>query len=122
MKLITCLLLSTLLVLAYAPSVMTQECGHNCPICSGSVFNTETMLSTSTILTRVLVFPQGEEKYVSGVKFALSPKLDIGVSYLGTSQSIIFNARILLLEEEELKPGIVAGIGSVRADASDQSV
>ncbi len=122
MKLSAVPILITLLSMAPVSAVRAQECGPNCPICSGSVFNTETMLSTSTILTRVLVFPDGEEKVVSGIKMALTSKLDFGVSYLTTSQSVIFNARVLLLGEEELRPGVVAGIGSVRADASDQSV
>ncbi len=122
MKLIAGLVLSALLLSANTQTVMAQECGPNCPICSGSVFSTETMLSTSTILTRVLVFPEGEETFVTGVKLALSPRLDVGVSYLGSSGSVIFTARTLLLQEEDIRPGIVAGIGSVRADASDQSV
>ncbi len=122
MKLSAAVMLIVPLMLSGTPNVGAQECGPNCPICSGSVFSTETMLSTSTILTRALVFPDGEETFITGVKMALSPRLDVGVSYLATSRSVVFTARTLLLQEQELRPGIVAGIGSVRADASDQSI
>ncbi|MFC1540276.1 hypothetical protein ACFL41_02150, partial [Gemmatimonadota bacterium] len=119
MRSISAVALIILLALPSAPGVQAQECGPNCPICSGSVFSTETMLSTSTILTRALVFPDGEESFVAGVKYAFSPRLDVGVTYLGTSSSVIFNARTLLLQEGEYRPGLVAGVGTLQADAAE---
>jgi len=119
MKSIAVSALTLALLTGTGPGTLAQECGPNCPICSGSVFSTETMLSTSTILTRALVYPEGEESFVAGLKYAFSPRFDMGISYLGTSGSVILNARTLLLQEEEVRPGIVAGVGTLRADAAE---
>lgn len=118
-----CLLVSILIASAtFIPVASAQDCGPNCPICSGSGFNTETMLTSRTVFTNVLVFPDAEETLVAGVKLAVSRRFDIGLGYLSKSRDIIWNARALLLLEEDWKPAVIAGIGSVRADASDQSV
>lgn len=106
------------------PAASAQDCGPNCPICSGSGFDTEAMLSNKTVFTNALLFPDAEETLITGVKFSVSSKVDLGFSYLSTSRKVIWSARALLLAEEEEGwiPSIILGIGSVRANTSDQSI
>jgi hypothetical protein len=99
-----------------------QDCGPNCPLCSGSGLNTEGMLIPGTIFANVLFVPDGEETVVSTLKFATHKRLNIGIGYINKSEAFIWNARLLLLQEKEKFPGFVVGTGSVRMGGSDQSV
>jgi hypothetical protein len=99
-----------------------QDCGPNCPICSGSGFDTEAMLSNKTVFTNARLFPDAEETLIGGMKLAVSSRLDLGLNYLTTSRKVLWNARALLVVEEDWKPAIILGIGSVRANTSDQSI
>jgi len=99
-----------------------QECGPNCPLCSGSGLNSEALLSKGTIMGSLLVAPGGEETIIPAVKFALHKRIDLGIGYINKSNIIIWNTRFLISEESEKYPGIIIGSGSVRTGGSDQSV
>jgi len=103
-------------------SSFAQECGPNCPLCSGSGINTEGMLVPGTIFANALFVPEGEETVVSTLKFAVHKRLNLGIGYINKSEDFIWNARLLVLEEKEKLPGLVVGTGSVRMGGSDQSV
>jgi len=111
------IILSILSTLSYA-----QDCGPNCPLCSGSGLNTEGMLVPGTIFANALFVPDGEETFVSTLKFAAHKRLNLGIGYINKSEAFIWNVRLLLLEEKEKFPGLVVGTGSVRMGGSDQSV
>lgn len=114
-------LFALVIIMPIGSVVSAQACGPNCPICSGSGSNTETMLSSRTIFTSVLYFQDAEETFITNFKLALSSRFDVGVGYLNQNRDVIWNARALLLAEENGWPAVIAGIGSVKANASDQS-
>ena len=114
--------LTTLMMILAAGSVVyAQVCGPNCPICSGSGSNTETMLSSKTLFASVIYFEDAEETFITNLKLAVSSRFDVGVGYLNQSREVIWNARALLLPEENGWPAVIAGVGSVKANNSDQS-
>ena len=116
-----------LIILLLALSILStfafaQDCGPNCPLCSGSGLNTEGMFVPGTIFANALFVPDGEETVVSTLKFAAHKRLNLGIGYINKSDAVIWNARLLVFEEKEKLPGIVVGTGSVRLGGSDQSV
>ena len=114
-------LFALMVILPVGSVVSAQVCGPNCPICSGSGSNSETMLSPRTLFTSVLYFEDAEETFITNFKLALSRRFDVGVGYLNQSSDVIWNARVLLMAEENGWPAVIAGIGSVKANNSDQS-
>ena len=116
------LLFISLFIAVLCVSSFAQECGPNCPLCSGSGLNTEGMLVPGTIFANAIFVPEGEETVVSTLKFAAHKRLNLGIGYINKSEAFIWNARLLVLEEKEKLPGLVIGTGSVRMGGSDQSV
>ncbi len=121
MKLLKVMIFIAVIGLCFQTVLFAQECGPNCPICSGSGSNTGTLLASGVILGNVLVVPDGEETMIPTVKFAVHKRLDIGLGYLNKSEKALWNARFLIHEEKEKLPGVIAGTGSVRIGGDDQS-
>ncbi len=112
----------TILLLLCSSIIIAQECGPNCPICSGSGSNTESLLAKGVWLGNALMVPGGEDTFIPTFKTAIHDRIDIGFGYLNKSREAIWSVRVLLFPERERSPGLIAGSGSVRMGGSDQSV
>ena len=116
-------LITLTVILGLNSITVAQECGPSCPVCSGTTDGS--LLAPKSFLFRGLYIPTGEEEYgVLNLRYGAFEWLDVGVGYTIKAEKIVWSARIQPIKENEdnLKPGIIIGTGSVRTGSSDQSV
>ncbi|MBT4482123.1 MAG: hypothetical protein HOC71_00425 [Candidatus Latescibacteria bacterium] len=102
-------------------NISAQECGPSCPICSGSTDGS--LLSIGSLLVNSISIPGAdEENAVFNTRFGIAPRFDVGLGYGVKREKAFWNARFQVIMENERRPGIILGAGSVRIGKSDQSV
>ncbi len=112
-----------IIALGLSGTIMAQDCGPSCPVCSGTTDGS--LLDQKSFLFKGMYIPAGEEEYgVLNIRYGAFKWLDVGVGYNIKAEKIVWNARAQLLKEKEdsLQPGLILGTGSVRTGSSDQSV
>lgn len=100
-----------------------QECGPNCPACSGG--SSDGIIAKNNLVISALGMPTSDDEYaVVNIRYGVFNWLDAGVGYAFKAKDPIWSLRIKPLAEKEDKwhPGIIIGTGSVRTGGSDQSV
>ena len=103
--------------------VYSQECGPNCPACSGG--SSGGIIAKNNLVVSVLGIPASDDEYaVANLRYGVFNWMDVGVGYAFKAKNPIWSVRIKPLSENEDKwyPGIIIGTGSVRTGGSDQSV
>ncbi len=116
------LLLLSVLITAQA---LSQECGPSCPVCSGTGDATGALVPVGNLIISNIAIPYGaEETYIINLRAGVFPWMDIGVGYAFKSTTPVWSIRFQPLKEEEddWKPGLLIGTGSVRTGGSDQSL
>jgi hypothetical protein len=115
----------TILVAGLGINVQAQECGPGCPICSGSGSSTGAILASGTMVSTVMIIPNGEDDTgILNLRAGVTSWLDLGLGYSIKSEKLIWSVRFQPIAEDETswRPGIILGTGSVRTGRSDQSV
>ncbi len=115
----------TILVAGLGINVQAQECGPGCPICSGSGSSTGAILASGTMVSTVMIIPNGEDDTgILNLRAGVTSWLDLGLGYSIKSERLIWSVRFQPIAEDETswRPGIILGTGSVRTGRSDQSV
>lgn len=100
-----------------------QECGPNCPACSGG--SSGGIIAKNNLLISALGILKSDDEYaVTNVRYGVFNWMDVGLGYAFKAKDPIWSVRIKPLAEKEDKwyPGIIIGTGSVRTGGSDQSV
>ena len=100
-----------------------QECGPNCPACSGGASGS--LIEQKSLVISALVMPTSDDEYaVVNVRYGILKWLDAGVGYTFEAKKPIWSLRVQPLAEKAGKwyPGIIVGTGSVRTGGTDQSV
>ena len=103
--------------------VIAQGCGPNCTACSGTTDGNLTPAKSLSL--QGLYIPTGEEEFgVMSLKYGVFNWLDLGIGYTFKAQKTIWNARLQPIKQNEdnWKPGIIFGTGSIRTGSSDQSI
>ncbi len=111
------------LFLNFNSLVIAQACGPNCPVCSGTTDGN--LIPAKSISLQGLYIPTGEEEFgVMSLKYGAFDWLDLGIGYTFKAQKIIWNARLQPIKQNEdnWKPSIILGTGSIRTGSSDQSI
>ncbi len=117
--------ISLLLLLLLAGMTFAQECGPNCPVCSGAGNNDGALLSKNSVMISGLSIPTAdEERTVLNARYGILSWLDAGLGYAIRTEKVLWNVRTqLILEQEDgWRPGLILGTGSVQAGGSDQSI
>jgi hypothetical protein len=115
---------SLLLILLLAGVIAAQECGPNCPVCSGAGNNDGALLPQGSMMFSVLSIPTAEEETtVLNARIGILSYLDVGLGYALRTEKILWSARIqpMLEQESDWKPGLILGTGSVQTGGSDQA-
>lgn len=115
--------LSMMLFFFSNTALMGQECGPNCPACSGG--SEGALLEPGNFLFTGMAIPWGEEeKGVLRVRAGILPWLDAGIGYTVTSEKFTWSVRAQVLSEEKKgwRPALIVGTGSVRIGGNDQSL
>ncbi|MFH1699788.1 MAG: hypothetical protein ABIE07_04295 [Candidatus Zixiibacteriota bacterium] len=102
-----------------------QECGPNCPVCSGAGYSEGALLAKNSIMTSVLAIPDAdEERMVINMKYGIFNWLDAGIGYAVRTDKFIWNVRVqpLIEQKDNWRPGIIIGSGSVQIGGNDQSI
>jgi len=103
--------------------LLAQACGPNCPACSGA---TNGNLSPKGFVSlQGLYLPTGEEESgIMNIKYGVFDWMDLGIGYTFKAKKIIWNARLQAIKQDEdnWKPGLILGTGSIRTGSSDQSI
>ena len=100
-----------------------QECGPNCPACSGG--SSGGLIAKNNLVVSALGMPTSDDEYaVANLRYGVFKWLDGGVGYGFKAKQPIWSLRVQPLAEKEGKwyPGIIIGTGSVRTGGNDQSV
>ena len=116
---------SLLLILLLAGMTYAQECGPNCPVCSGAGANDGALLSKRSVMISGLSIPTAdEERAVFNTRYGILSWLDAGIGYAARTEEVLWNIRAqpVLEQEKGWRPGIILGTGSVQTGGSDQSV
>lgn len=103
--------------------LQAQTCGPNCPACSGTTDGSLTPLKSISL--QGLYIPSGEEEIgIMSLKYGAFDWLDLGIGYTFKSEKVIWNARLQPIKQNEdnWKPSVVLGTGSIRTGSSDQSI
>jgi hypothetical protein len=103
--------------------IQAQTCGPNCPACSGTIDGSLTPLKSISL--QGLYIPTGEEEFgIMSLKYGAFDWLDLGIGYTFKAEKVIWNARLQPIKQNEdnWKPSIVIGTGSIRTGSSDQSI
>lgn len=119
------LILTFTAVFVFTGSLMAQECGPGCPVCSGGGTSIGALLEPRTIVTNYLYIPGGEEETgVINIRAGASSWMDVGMGYSVDEEKIHWSARIQAVAESEslLRPAVILGTGSVQTGGSDQSL
>ena len=109
--------------LSFNSLILAQACGPNCPACSGTTDGSLTPFKSISL--QGLYIPTGEEEFgVMSLKYGAFDWLDLGIGYTFKAQKIIWNARLQPIKQNEdnWKPSIILGTGSIRTGSSDQSI
>ncbi|MEE9443032.1 MAG: hypothetical protein V3V99_10250 [candidate division Zixibacteria bacterium] len=104
---------------------LAQECGPNCPVCSGAGLSEGVLLARNSIMVSALAVPDAEEeRTVINVKYGIFNWLDAGIGYAVRTEKFIWNARIqpLMEQKDNWRPGLIIGSGSVQIGGNDQSI
>ncbi|MCK5125609.1 MAG: hypothetical protein KAR42_05085 [candidate division Zixibacteria bacterium] len=113
------------ILLLSAGFTFAQECGPNCPVCSGAGSNAGALLSQRSVLISGLSIPTAdEEKGVINTRYGILSWLDAGIGYAVQTEKVLWNVRAqpVLEKENSWRPGIILGSGSVQTGGSDQSI
>ena len=114
-------IIAIIISLLFSINISAQECGPSCPICSGSTDGS--LLSIGSLLVNSTSVPgSDEENTVFNTRFGIAPRFDVGLGYGVKREKAIWNARFQVIMENERRPGIIIGAGSVRIGKSDQSL
>ena len=116
---------SLLLVFLFAGITFAQECGPNCPVCSGVGGNDGALLSQRSVMISFLSIPTAdEERTVFKTRNGRFGWLDAGIGYAVRTEKVLWSVRTqpVLEQEDGWKPGLILGSGSVQTGGSDQSV
>lgn len=100
-----------------------QECGPNCPACSGG--SSGGLIAKNNLVISALGMPTSDDEYaVANVRYGVFNWLDVGVGYAFKAKKPIWSLRVQPLAEKGGKwyPGLIVGTGSVRTGGNDQSV
>ncbi len=100
-----------------------QECGPNCPACSGG--SSGGLIAKKNLVVSALGMPTSDDEYaVANIRYGVFKWLDVGVGYGFKAKKPIWSLRVQPLAEKEGKwhPSIIIGTGSVRTGGNDQSV
>ncbi len=119
------MVLTSLLILGFVIQTYAQQCGPGCPICSGSGRSTGALLSPGTLISTIILLPNGEDETgVLNLRAGVTSWLDVGLGYTFKSEKPIWSVRLQPLAEDEssLRPGVILGTGSVQTGGSDQSI
>lgn len=114
-----------LITFGFANYASTQECGPSCPVCSGSGDNTGGLLTPKTLFASGLYLPNGDEETgVINLRYGITSWLDAGIGYTIEAEKPIWSARIQPFSEceDNWRPGLILGTGSVQTGGNDQSV
>ncbi len=117
--------LSVLIISLLAGITYAQECGPNCPVCSGAGSNAGALLSEKSMTFSGLSIPTAdEERTVANVRYGILSWLDAGIGYAFRTEKVLWNVRTqpVLEQENGLRPGLILGTGSVQTGGSDQSI
>jgi hypothetical protein len=104
---------------------LAQECGPNCPVCSGAGLSEGALLAKNSIMLSALAIPDAEEeRTVFNIKYGILDWLDAGFGYAVRTEEFIWNVRIqpLLEKKDNWRPGLIIGSGSVQIGGNDQSL
>ena len=114
-----------LLSVSITTPAVSQECGPSCPVCSGTGSATGALVPRGNLIISNIAIPYGEEEtYILNLRAGVFPWMDIGVGYAFTTRTPVWSIRLQPLKEEEddWKPGLLIGTGSVRTGSNDQSL
>ncbi|MFH1688270.1 MAG: hypothetical protein ABIE70_12215 [bacterium] len=116
--------ISLFVLLLSAGAVFAQECGPNCPVCSGAGGTGGTLVAPRSIMFSAMSIPGAdEERAVFAIRYGLFSWLDAGVGYAARTEEVLWNLRFQpLTERSGWRPGVVLGTGSVRTGGTDQSL
>ncbi len=117
--------LGLVIVLLLSVGVFAQECGPNCPVCSGAGSSSGATLGQKSILFSGLSIPTAEEETtVINARMGILNWLEVGVGYAFKTETVLWNVRAqpLLEKKGSWRPGIIVGSGSVQTGGSDQSL
>lgn len=112
-----------ILVLVFPAIVTGQECGPNCPACSGG--SQSTFTEPQSFFISDLYIPGGEEETnILKLRYGILSWLDAGFGYTFSAKKFIWSLRAQVIPENEKgwRPGLLVGTGSVRIGGSDQSL
>jgi len=116
---------SIIMILLLAGISIAQECGPNCPVCSGAGNNDGALLSQKSMLISVISIPTAdEETTVANAKVGILNWLDAGIGYAFKTEKVLWNLKVqpVLEQKDSWRPGIILGTGSVQTGGSDQSI
>jgi hypothetical protein len=116
--------ISVLILLLFTGVTSAQECGPNCPVCSGAGSNDGALLSRRSIMISGLSIPKAdEERTVLKVSYGILSWLNAGIGYGFRSEKVLWSVRAQPVFEQEngWRPGFILGTGSVQIGGSDQS-
>lgn len=116
-----CVVIAGMLIISN--KVYSQECGPNCPACSGG--SSGGIIAKNNLVVSALGMPTSDDEYaVANVRYGVFNWMDAGVGYAFKAKDPIWSLRIKPLAEKEDRwyPGIIIGTGSVRTGGNDQSV
>lgn len=122
MKLLT---LFVFIIALMSQAILAQECGPNCPVCSGAGVSEGALIAQNSILVSALAIPDAEEENsVFNTKYGLLDWLDAGFGYAVKTEEFIWNVRVqpLIEKKDNWQPGIIVGSGSVQMGGNDQSI
>ncbi len=117
------LLIILILLINFNSLLLAQGCGPNCPACSGTTNGN--LSPKGSVSLQGLYLPTGEEEFgVMSLKYGVFDWMDLGIGYTFKAQKIIWNARLQPIKQDEdnWKPSIILGTGSIRTGSSDQSI
>ena len=119
------ILLCALFILLLTGTAIAQECGPSCPVCSGPGTNDGALLSQRSVLISGLSIPTAdEETTVLNTRIGIWNWLDAGIGYAVRTEKVLWNIRTqpVLEAENNWRPGVIFGSGSVQTGGSDQSI
>ena len=114
-----------IIIILFAGSLMAQECGPGCPVCSGGGSSIGALLEPRTVITNFLYIPNAEEETgIISFRAGVTSWMDIGMGYALDTEKIQWSARIQAFAESEssFRPALILGTGSVQTGGSDQSL
>ncbi|MFC1572321.1 hypothetical protein ACFL6M_01860 [Candidatus Eisenbacteria bacterium] len=93
-----------------------QECGPNCPVCSGVGEAAGGVQGRPTLVTSVLYIPEGEEETgVANARYRVTQWLDVGLGYAFDAEEPIWGVQLYPFSEDQdsFRPGLILGTGCV---------